>query len=124
MPEHLVLCGGANRARGVSTLRLALSGRAQNITLKLEDISKKMVRNVPDLLVDLIEIAPYAYCADQATSRGGPVRVGMGADWRRSFRFVILVRNPNHWNHRDFWNLSAGRSRFCRKTITNLNLRR
>ena len=57
MPERLVLCGGANRARGDSTLRLALRGRAQNITLKLEDISKKIVRNVPDLLVDLIEIA-------------------------------------------------------------------
>ncbi|MGH6812695.1 MAG: hypothetical protein ACREDM_10230 [Methylocella sp.] len=61
MPDRLVLCGGANRARGDSALRLALSGRAQNITLKLEDISKKMVRNVPDLVVDLIEIAPYAY---------------------------------------------------------------
>ena len=24
----------------------------------------------------------------------------MGADWRRNFRFVIPVRNPNHWNNR------------------------
>jgi 7-cyano-7-deazaguanine synthase in queuosine biosynthesis len=99
MPERLVLCSGAKRAGGNSTLRLALSGRS-NITLKLEDISKKMVRNVPDLLIDLIEIATYVYCADQATSRGGRVQVGMGADWRRSFRFVIPVRNPDHWNHR------------------------
>ena len=59
-----------------------------------------MVRNVPDLLIDLIEIATYVYCADQAISRGGRVQVGMGADWRRSFRFVIPVRNPDHWNHR------------------------
>src|SRR3984893_9651346 len=101
MPERLVLCSGAKRAGGNSTLRLALSGRSQNIRLKLEDISKKMVRNVPDLLIDLIEIAAYVYCADQATSRGGRVQVGMGADWRRSFRFVIPVRNPNHWNHRN-----------------------
>ena len=100
MPERLVLCSGAKRAGGNSTLRLALSGRSQNIRLKLEDISKKMVRNVPDLLIDLIEIATYVYCADQATSRGGPAQVGMGADWRRSFRFVIPVRNPDHWNHR------------------------
>jgi hypothetical protein len=99
MPERLVLCSGAKRAGGNSTLRLALSGRS-NITLKLEDISKKMVRNVPDLLIDLIEIATYVYCADQATSRGGPAQAGMGADWRRSFRFVIPVRNPDHWNHR------------------------
>ena len=25
----------------------------------------------------------------------------MGANWRRSFRFVIPVRNPNHWNDRN-----------------------
>lgn len=98
MPERLVLCGGAKRAGGDSTLRLALSGRSQNITLKLEDISKRLVSNVPGLLIDLVEIATYAYCADQATSRGGAAQVGMGADWRRSFRFVIPVRNPNHWN--------------------------
>ena len=98
MPERLVLCGGAKRAGGDSTLRLALSGRSQNITLKLEDISKRLVRNVPGLLIDLVEIATYVYCADQATSRGGAAQVGMGADWRRSFRFVIPVRNPNHWN--------------------------
>jgi hypothetical protein len=57
MPERLVLCGGAKRAGGNSTLRLALSGRSQNITLKLEDISKKLIRNIPGLLIDLIEIA-------------------------------------------------------------------
>jgi hypothetical protein len=99
MPKRLVLCSGAKRAGGNSALRLALSGHSQNVTLKLEDISNRLVKNVPDLLIDLIEIATYVYCADQATSRGGPVQVGMGADWRRSFRF-IPVRNPDHWNHR------------------------
>jgi 7-cyano-7-deazaguanine synthase in queuosine biosynthesis len=100
MPERLVLCSGAKRAGGNSTLRLALSGHSHNVTLKLEDISKRLVKNVPDLLIDLIEIATYVYCADQATSRGGLVQRGMGADWRRSFHFVIPVRNPDHWNHR------------------------
>jgi hypothetical protein len=96
MPERLVLCGGAKRAGGDSTLRLALSGRSQNITFKLEDISKKLIRNVPGLLIDLIEIATYVYGADQATSRGGEAQGRMGADWRRSFRFVIPVRNHRH----------------------------
>ena len=80
MSERLVLCGGARRAGVNSALRLALDGSLQNITLKLEDISKRLVRNVPDLLVDLVEIATYVYCADQATSRGGDAQVGMGAD--------------------------------------------
>ena len=96
MPERLVLCGGAKRSGGESILRLALSGRSQNITLRLEDISRKLVRNVPGLLIDLIEIATYVYCADQAISRGGEAQRAMGADWRRDFRFVIPVRNPDH----------------------------
>ena len=98
MPERLVLCGGAKRAGEQSTLQLALDGRAQNVMLKLEDISKRLVANVPDLLIDLVEIAAYIYCADQATSRGGEVQAGMGSDWRRRFRFVIPVRQPDHWN--------------------------
>jgi 7-cyano-7-deazaguanine synthase in queuosine biosynthesis len=99
MPERLVLCGGAKRSGRESTLRLALDGRLQNISLKLEDISKRLVKNVPDLLIDLVEIATYVYCADQASSRGGEVQVGMGAGWRRNFCFVIPVRNPDHWNN-------------------------
>jgi hypothetical protein len=98
MLERLILCGGAKRTGGDSLLQLALNGRSQNITLRLEDISRKLVRNVPGLLIDLIEIAAYVYCADQAVSRGGEVQRAMGADWRRDFRFVIPVRNPDHWN--------------------------
>jgi len=88
MPERLVLCGGAKRAGGDSTLRLALSGRSQNITLKLEDISKKMVRNVPDLLIDLIEIASTAPIKQQAEvvqSRLEWVQTGVAA-FASSFR--------------------------------------
>jgi 7-cyano-7-deazaguanine synthase in queuosine biosynthesis len=99
MPERLILCGGAKRT-GDSILPLALDGRAQNITLKVEDISKRLVQNVPNLLIDLLEIAAYVYCADQAISRGGDAEIGMGSAWRRDFRFVIPVRNPNHWSNR------------------------
>jgi 7-cyano-7-deazaguanine synthase in queuosine biosynthesis len=99
MAERLVLCGGAERAGPESILRLALDGRSQNVMLKLEDISKRLVQNVPDRVIDLIEIASYVYCADQATSRGGDAQVGMGSGWRRGFRFVIPVRDPNHWSN-------------------------
>ncbi len=99
MPERLVLCGGAKRPGSDSALRLGLDGGFQNITLRVEDISKKLVKDVPDLLVDLIEIATYVYCADRATSRGGEAQAGMGSAWRRNFRFVIPVRQPDHWNH-------------------------
>ena len=69
-----------------AALQLALEGRSRNITLKLEDISKRLVRNVPDLLIDLIEIATYVYCADHTTGRGGECQTGMGSAWRREFR--------------------------------------
>jgi hypothetical protein len=100
MPEHLVLCGDVKHAGGQPALRLALRGSSANITLKIEDISKKLVRIIPGLLIDLIEIATYVFCADQAISRGGEAQQGMGADWRREFRFVIPVRNPGNWNRR------------------------
>jgi hypothetical protein len=63
MSERLILCGGVRRTGGDSILRLALSGRSQNITLRLEDISRKLIRNVPGRLTDLVEIAAYVYCA-------------------------------------------------------------
>jgi 7-cyano-7-deazaguanine synthase in queuosine biosynthesis len=97
-PERLVLCGGAKRTDERSALKLDLTGRSRNITLRLKDISKKLVKSVPAPLVDLVEIATYVYCADQAISRGGEMGRAMGADWRRSFRFVVPVRNPAFWN--------------------------
>ena len=86
MAERLVLCGGASGTTDGSTLRLALDGR------------RRLTTNLPDLLVDLIEIATYVFCADQGTSRGGAAWTGVGERWRRSFRFVIPVRCPECWN--------------------------
>jgi Queuosine biosynthesis protein QueC len=98
VPDRLVLCGGERRNKKDETLHLALYGRSQNITLKLGGISAKSVKNIPDLLIDLIEIATYVYFADQFASRGGMAESGMGSDWQRSFHFAIPVRNPDHWN--------------------------
>ena len=124
MPERLVLCGGERGVGVDSALHLALDGRSQNITLKLEDVSKRLVAKVPGLLIDLVEIATYVYCADQATSRGGEAQAGMGSDWRRRFRFVVPVRHPDHWAIRKFSRRSATQFRFCPMTITNLNFRK
>ena len=37
----------------------------------MHDISKRMLANVPDLVMDLLELAAYVYSADWATCRGG-----------------------------------------------------
>ncbi len=100
MAERLVLCGEALRGQPSyqDELRLNLSGAQPNITLRLEDISRRMVADVPDLLTDLIEVATYVFCADQSVSRGGDMMRGMGSDWRRKFHIVIPVREPDHWS--------------------------
>ena len=99
MAERLVLCGGSKaRTTPAETLHLNLTGPQKNIRLRVQDITTRMMANVPDLVMDLLELAAYVYSADCATSRGGPMMRAMGADWRRRFRFVIPVRNPGLWS--------------------------
>jgi hypothetical protein len=79
-------------------LQLDHTGPERNVELRLRDIRKRMLTDVPDLVTDLLELAAYIYSADWATTRGGEASRGMGADWRRSFRFVIPVRKPELWS--------------------------
>jgi hypothetical protein len=101
MPERLVLCGDVQRIGVDDPLRLAIHGKDKNITFETDHIRVRLGASVSDRLLDLIEIATYIYCADQATGRGGNVQAHMGAAWRRDFRFVIPVRDPDHWSHAD-----------------------
>src|SRR5687768_14979161 len=100
MPEHLVLCGSAERRppRGGKCLRLNLQGPERNAALQVEDISRKLVANVPDLLTDLVELATYVYIGDRAISRGGKTLPGMGETWRRKLHFVVPVRRLDVWS--------------------------
>src|SRR5438046_7976552 len=98
--EHLVLCGGLVQPRGgrASIVNLNLYGAAPNVRLRITDISRRLVKNVPDVLFDLLEIASYVYSADAVVSRGGKTDAQMGASWRRKYRFVIPVRQPDLWS--------------------------
>jgi hypothetical protein len=100
MAERLVLCGGSRRPapRSKDMLELDLTGPGRNIELRLHDISRRMLTNLPDLVTDLLELAAYVYSADWATTRGGGASRAMGAEWRRRFRFVIPVRKPELWS--------------------------
>ena len=82
-------------------------GRDSNVTLKVGDISEKMVTNIAPALIDLLEIATYVYCADQATTRGGSTSRDYGTKWRRQFQFHIPVREP------DLWSSKPVRSALC-----------
>jgi hypothetical protein len=99
MNERLVLCGGVSARPGkrADVLCLNSHGREQNVTVRVHDITKRMVKAVPPLLLDLLEVAAYVYSADWATRRGGSGLRKLGADWRRQFHFVIPVRDPDTW---------------------------
>jgi hypothetical protein len=99
--ECVILCGGlsaSGKGREKETVALSLWGNDSNITLKVGDISQKMVANIAPALTDLLEIAAYVYCADQATTRGGGTSREYGAKWRRQFQFHIPVREPDLWS--------------------------
>jgi 7-cyano-7-deazaguanine synthase in queuosine biosynthesis len=103
MHERLVLCGDQRhrtRFRG-ERLVLKLTGHDANVTLKLRDITRRLLADIPDLLEDLLEIATYVLAADGATDRGELTLPDMGDDWRRRLRFVIPVRRPEVWASRE-----------------------
>ena len=97
--EHLVLCGGARRSgqSDATALRLYLHGPSRNVTLRIQDLSARLVSNIPDVLVDLLEVAAYVYAGDSAIGRGSTTDAQLGARWRRSLSFLVPVRRPNLW---------------------------
>lgn len=76
-------------------------GTGKNVNLRIDYISRTMLGNVPDLLIDLLEVAAYVYCADQRLLRGSDKLTNFGESWRRSLRFSIPVRRPEIWQNLD-----------------------
>ena len=100
MEEHIFLCGlsQAQRAAHAVGTRLQINGHDKNIILKIEEVRKKYLADIPNVLTDLLEIAGYVFAADNSVTRGGPALRNMGRDWRRSFRLVIGVRELGLWS--------------------------
>lgn len=99
--DHIVLCGGVARSssghRG-RILSLRLGDGDDEIRLRIGNITSRVVSNLPNVLIDLVEIASYVYCADQAITRGGEGVVAFGKKWRRRFQFNVPVREPEVWS--------------------------
>jgi len=103
--ERAILCGDVSSG-GLpfgedSALRLRMWGPQCNVRLRIDDIRNSMMRVVPEAFLDLIEIATYVYCADQATTRGGSGAQDFGKNWRRRLFLRIPVRNPGFWRGPD-----------------------
>ena len=105
--RHIIMCGGTKaagtEATGAKALRLDLWGKSgpANVSLHIEDIHAKLLRDVPETFQDLVEIATYVYCADQAVGRGGKDVDTFGSHWRRELEFHIPVRRLDFWNNKE-----------------------
>ncbi|MFO0839075.1 MAG: hypothetical protein U1D55_11195 [Phycisphaerae bacterium] len=103
--ERAILCGNSTAkapvAGGPKPLRLRLWGRSAEVNLKSDDLSRPVSTNIPSTFADLLEIATYIYCADQAITRGGDGVDNAGQNWRRQLRFTIPVRNAGFWRKPD-----------------------
>lgn len=98
-----IICGGVKRTPkdANNALFLDVHGTGANIELKIHDIENTLMSNVPPVLLDLLEVAAYVYCADQRTGRGSLQLTNMGEAWHKGLKFVIPVRELNTWNRAD-----------------------
>ncbi len=100
--EHIIVCGGQQPPAGIGKKFLALNlwgGKGvANIKFHIEDIHSRLLQNVPERFVDLLEIAAYLYCFDQGFARVRMDVESFGSAWRRRFKVYVPVRDPDFWN--------------------------
>ena len=100
MKRFRIECG-VLRPSAPDAIVMDVQGEAKNVNLRIDYITRTMLGNVPDLLIDLLEVAAYIYCADQRLGRGSDKLTNFGENWRRSLHFSIPVRYPEVWQDAD-----------------------
>lgn len=100
MREFRIECGVAAPSHP-EAIAMDVQGRGKNVNLRIDCITRPMLANVPDLLIDLLEIAAYVYCADQRLSRGSTRLTSFGESWRRNLDFTIPVRESAIWQQEE-----------------------
>jgi len=101
--KHHIFCGGVSpQNTGADTTKLVLNlwqNRPEtNVRLTIEHLHAKLYKTIPAQFHDLLEIAAYVYCGDQALKRGALDVQTLGANWRRRMHFHIPVRRLSLWN--------------------------
>src|SRR6516225_5890793 len=99
--KRAILCATASDGslpfKDPRPLRLRMWGQKRNVHLTIQDVSRAMMKTLPPVFLDLIDIATYVYCGDQAVRRGGDGVLDFGENWRRNIFFRIPVRKPAFW---------------------------
>jgi len=76
----LIECG-VPRASEEGALAMNVGEPGKNVNLRIDYISRSMIGNIPDLLIDLLEVAAYVYCADQRIARGSSPTASWTSCW-------------------------------------------
>lgn len=99
MRQFEFICGGVDAPAAeadITRIQMDVQGN-RTVNLRIADISRLMVGNIPDHLLDVLEVAAYIYCGDQRATRGSVTLAKAGSEWRRGMRFIIPVRCPQIW---------------------------
>ena len=87
LPDHVVTCFAPQAdSRGDEQLRFEIDGKSKGVALQIGHMRKSLVAALPDIAIDLIELAAFVYAIDSSVSRGGLADQQMGKKWYRSFR--------------------------------------
>lgn len=86
-------------AKGRQRVLLDAVGSKPNVHIRFQDVAKVFRQDLPDRLIDFLEIAAYAFTADCATDRGDLWTNDDSAEpWGRDLAFLIPVRDVVFWN--------------------------
>ena len=117
MKQYAFICGGADPSDLTSAdqvFRMDLAGTNRNVNLRLTDVSRALVSDLPDLLVDLLNLPPTYIAPISARDAGPrssrwPERHG-GANFTSSCRLDVVT----HGRARPFANVWKRCSAICR----------
>jgi len=101
--RYMLRCNGAPNAAPGRTYSgqydLKTYG-GENVVLRITDITDRLMKRLPPVVVDLLELAALVYAADQCCKRTPGRTFEYGARWHRFFRFEVAVRRPGFWNRK------------------------
>ena len=104
--KHTFLCNGATLPtiddENSREHKLHYIGDDANVNIKLNQFVQS-VNHLPEIVLDLLEMAGYIFAADRRADRGQNASVEYH-NWSRFMRFIIKVRAHEFWNREEVRN--------------------
>jgi hypothetical protein len=128
---RLIVCSGLELPKtdplreGRHVVQLDTLDDEGNVNLHIENVTRAFARNVPDRVVDLLEIAAYVFAADCSARREGAwTNDETEEPWGRDFHFVVPVRDLDFWERDEVQSTLVGALRFMSSDTFGFAFRR